>query len=243
VTGACIVTGAASGIGRATALHLLGTGARVVAVDRDEAGLAEAAGRGAEPLVADVTAPEGRRAIAAVAGAGGLVNAAGVIRLSPIADVTEDDWDAIQAVNVRAVFFLLQAMQDVLPAGSAVVNVASIAGKTGSTVEAAAYGASKAAVLSVTRTFAHAWARRRVRVNAVCPGVVETPMNQVVLDGIARARGVSVEVVEEARRDAIPLGRTASAAEVARVIAFLLSADAGYMTGQAVNVSGGLVTY
>jgi NAD(P)-dependent dehydrogenase (short-subunit alcohol dehydrogenase family) len=243
VTGACIVTGAASGIGRATALHLLGTGARVAAVNRHEAGLAEAAGRGAEPLVADVTAPEGRRAIAAVAGAGGLVNAAGVIRLSPIADVTEDDWDAIQAVNVRAVFFLLQAMQDVLPAGSAVVNVASIAGKTGSTVEAAAYGASKAAVLSVTRTFAHAWARRGVRVNAVCPGVVETPMNQVVLDGIARARGVSVEVVEEARRDAIPLGRTASAAEVARVIAFLLSADAGYMTGQAVNVSGGLVTY
>jgi NAD(P)-dependent dehydrogenase (short-subunit alcohol dehydrogenase family) len=243
VTGACIVTGAASGIGRATALHLLGTGSRVVAVDRDEAGLAEVAGRGAEPLVADVTARDGRRAIAAVAGAGGLVNAAGVIRLSPIADVTEDDWDAIHAVNVRAVFFLLQAMQDALPAGSAVVNVASIAGKTGSTVEAAAYGASKAGLLSVTRTFAHAWARRSVRVNAVCPGVVETPMNQVVLHGIARARGVSAEVVEEARRDAIPLGRTASADEVARVIAFLLSADAGYMTGQAVNVSGGLVTY
>jgi NAD(P)-dependent dehydrogenase (short-subunit alcohol dehydrogenase family) len=243
VTGACIVTGAASGIGRATALHLLGSGARVVAVDRDEAGLAEAAGRGAEPLVADVTARDGRRAIAAVAGAGGLVNAAGVIRLSPIADVTENDWDAIHAVNVRAVFFLLQAMQDVLPPGSAVVNVASIAGKTGSTVEAAAYGASKAALLSVTRTFAHAWARRGVRVNAVCPGVVETPMNQVVLDGIARARGVSVEAVEEARREAIPLGRTASADEVARVIGFLLSADAGYMTGQAVNVSGGLVTY
>jgi NAD(P)-dependent dehydrogenase (short-subunit alcohol dehydrogenase family) len=243
VTGACVVTGAASGIGRATALHLLGTGARVVAVDRDEAGLAEVAALGAETLVADVTAPEGRRAIAAVAAPVGLVNAAGVIRLAPIADVTEADWDAIHAVNVRAVFFLLQAMADALPAGAAVVNVASTAGKTGSTVEAAAYGASKAAVLSVTRSFAHAWARRGVRVNAVCPGVVETPMNQVVLDGIAAARGVSVEAIEAARREAIPLGRTASADEVARVIAFLLSADAGYMTGQAVNVSGGLVTY
>ena len=95
----------------------------------------------------------------------------------------------------------------------------------------------------MTRTFAHAWARRGVRVNAVCPGVVETPMNDVVLEGIARARGVSVQSVEDARREAIPLGRTASADEVARVIAFLLSADAGYMTGQAVNVSGGLVTY
>ena len=243
MTGACIVTGAASGIGRATALHLLAAGARVVAVDRDEAGLAEVAARGAEPLVADVTAPEGRRAIASVAAPAGLVNAAGVIRLAPIADVTEADWDAIHAVNVRAVFFLLQALGDALPAGAAVVNVASIAGKTGSTVEAAAYGASKAALLSVTRTFAHAWARRGVRVNAVCPGVVETPMNEAVLAGIARARGVSVESVEAARREAIPLGRTASAAEVARVIAFLLSADAGYMTGQAVNVSGGLVTY
>jgi NAD(P)-dependent dehydrogenase (short-subunit alcohol dehydrogenase family) len=172
-----------------------------------------------------------------------LVNAAGIIRLSAIADVSEDDWDAIHAVNVRAVFFLLQALADVLEAGAAVVNVASIAGKTGSTVEAAAYSASKAALLSVTRTYAHAWARRGVRVNAVCPGVVETPMNDVVIEGVARARGLSPAAIEEARREAIPLGRTASADEVARVIAFLLSDDAGYMTGQAVNVSGGLVTY
>ena len=243
MSAACVVTGAASGIGRATALHMLATGARVVAVDRDEAGLAAAAGAGAETVVADVTTRDGRRAIAGIADVAALVNAAGVIRLSAIADVREDDWDAIHAVNVRAVFFLLQAMEDALPGGAAVVNVASIAGKTGSTVEAAAYGASKAALLSLTRTFAHAWARRGVRVNAVCPGVVETPMNRVVLDGIARARGVSVESIEHARREAIPLGRTASADEVARVIAFLLSADAGYMTGQAVNVSGGLVTY
>jgi NAD(P)-dependent dehydrogenase (short-subunit alcohol dehydrogenase family) len=243
MSGTNVVTGAASGIGRATALHLLATGARVVAGDLDGPGLAAAADAGAEPLVADVTSPEGRRAIAAVDDVTGLVNAAGVIRLSPIADVSEEDWDAIHAVNARAVFFLLQAMEDALPERGSVVNVASVAGKTGSTVEAAAYGASKAALLSLTRTFAHAWAPRGVRVNAVCPGVVETPMNRVVLDGIARSRGVTVESIERARRDAIPLGRTASADEVARVIAFLLSADAGYMTGQAVNVSGGLVTY
>jgi NAD(P)-dependent dehydrogenase (short-subunit alcohol dehydrogenase family) len=243
MSGTYVVTGAASGIGRATALHLLATGTRVVAVDLDEPGLAAAAGAGAEPLVADVTSPEGRRAIAAVDDLTGLVNAAGVIRLSRIADVSEEDWDTIHAVNARAVFFLLQAIEDALPEQGSVVNVASVAGKTGSTVEAAAYGASKAALLSLTRTFAHAWAPRGVRVNAVCPGVVETPMNRVVLDGIARARGVTVESIERARRDAIPLGRTASADEVARVIAFLLSADAGYMTGQAVNVSGGLVTY
>jgi NAD(P)-dependent dehydrogenase (short-subunit alcohol dehydrogenase family) len=193
--------------------------------------------------VADVTTAAGRSAIAAIERPGQLVNAAGIIRLSAIADVSAEDWDAIFAVNVRAVFFLLQAMQAVLPGGAAVVNVASTAGKTGSTVEAAVYSASKAAVLSLTRTFAHAWAARGVRVNAVCPGVVETPMNDVVLAGIARARGVPVAAVEEARRVAIPLGRTASADEVAGVIAFLLSDAAGYMTGQGVNVSGGLVTY
>jgi NAD(P)-dependent dehydrogenase (short-subunit alcohol dehydrogenase family) len=239
----CIVTGAASGIGRATAMRLLRDGARVVAVDRDEAGLAAVADLGGEPLVADVTTAAGRSAIAAIERPGQLVNAAGIIRLSAIADVSAEDWDAIFAVNVRAVFFLLQAMQAVLPGGAAVVNVASTAGKTGSTVEAAVYSASKAAVLSLTRTFAHAWAGRGVRVNAVCPGVVETPMNDVVLAGIARARGLSVAAVEDARRAAIPLGRTASADEVAGVIAFLLSDAAGYMTGQGVNVSGGLVTY
>jgi NAD(P)-dependent dehydrogenase (short-subunit alcohol dehydrogenase family) len=242
-SGCCIVTGAASGIGRATAIHMLRAGVRVVAVDRDEAGLGAVAEMGAEPLVADVTTVAGRAAIAAIERPMQLVNAAGIIRLSAIAEVGADDWDAIFAVNVRAVFFLLQSLADALPRGGAVVNLASIAGKTGSTVEAAVYSASKAAVLSLTRTFAHAWASRGVRVNAVCPGVVETPMNDVVLEGIARARGVSVAAVEHARREAIPLGRTASADEVASVIAFLLSDAAGYMTGQGVNVSGGLVTY
>jgi NAD(P)-dependent dehydrogenase (short-subunit alcohol dehydrogenase family) len=238
-----IVTGAASGIGRATARRLLADGRPVLAVDRDAAGLEALAADGAETLAADVTDAEQRRRIAGAGEPAGLVNAAGVIRLLPIDDVAEDDWDAVMAVNARALFFLTQEVGRRLGDGGAVVNVASGAGKTGSTVEAAVYSASKAAVLSMTRTFAHAWAKRGVRVNAVCPGVIETPMNDVVLDDIAAARGIGRDEIERARAAAIPMGRTAPPEEVASVIAFLLSADASYMTGQGVNVTGGMITY
>ena len=238
-----IITGAASGIGRATARRLLADGRTVLAVDRDAAGLEALAAEGAETLTADVTDAADRRRIAGAGEPAGLVNAAGVIRLLPIDDVAEDDWDAVMAVNARALFFLTQEVGRRLGEGGAVVNVASGAGKTGSTVEAAVYSASKAAVLSMTRTFAHAWAKRGVRVNAVCPGVIETPMNDVVLDGIAAARGIDRGEVEHARAAAIPMGRAAPPEEVASVIAFLLSADSSYMTGQGVNVSGGMITY
>src|SRR6476659_5483158 len=238
-----IVTGAASGIGRATARRLLADGRPVLAVDRDAAGLEALAAEGAEALTADVTDAADRRRIAGAVEPAGLVNAAGVIRLLPIDDVAEDDWDAVMAVNARALFFLTQEVGRRLGEGGAVVNVASGAGKTGSTVEAAVYSASKAAVLSMTRTFAHAWAKRGVRVNAVCPGVIETPMNDVVLDGIAAARGIDRGAVERARAAAIPMGRAAPPEEVASVIAFLLSDDASYMTGQGVNVTGGMITY
>ena len=238
-----IITGAASGIGRATARRLLADGRPVLAVDRDAAGLEALAAEGAETLTADVTDAADRRRIADAVEPAGLVNAAGVIRLLPIDDVAEDDWDAVMAVNARALFFLTQEVGRRLGEGGAVVNVASGAGKTGSTVEAAVYSASKAAVLSMTRTFAHAWAKRGVRVNAVCPGVIETPMNDVVLDGIAAARGIDRGEVERARAAAIPMGRAAPPEEVASVIAFLLSADSSYMTGQGVNVTGGMITY
>jgi NAD(P)-dependent dehydrogenase (short-subunit alcohol dehydrogenase family) len=240
-----VVTGAASGIGRATALLMLERGASVVAADRDEAGLAVAADAGAEPVVCDVTEPGDRARLVDAAGpsCGHLVNAAGIIRLTALDAVTEEDWDAIMGVNARALFFLTQAFAARLQPGGAIVNVASGAGKTGSTHEAAVYGASKAAVLSLTRSFAHAYAGRGVRVNAVCPGLVDTPMNDVVVDGIAPLRGLEADEYARSRIGIVPLGRLADAREVAEVIVFLLSDAASYMTGQSVNVTGGMITY
>ncbi len=240
-----IVTGAASGIGRATALLVLERGASVVAADRDEAGLAAAVAAGAEACVCDVTAPADRTRLADAAGPAldHLVNAAGIISLSALEDVSEDDWEGVMGVNAKALFFLCQLVVPRLRPGGAVVNVASGAGKTGSTHEAAGYGASKAAVLSLTRSFAHAHAARGVRVNAVCPGLVDTPMNDVVLAGIAPLRGVEPEVLGDSRVAAVPLGRVADPREVAEVVAFLLSGATSYMTGQSVNVTGGMITY
>ena len=240
-----VVTGAASGIGRATALLLLERGANVVAADRDETGLAVVADAGAEPVVCDVTDPADRARLAVAAGPACdcLVNAAGIIRLAALDAVSEGDWDRIMAVNAKALFFLCQAFIPRLQPGGAVVNVASGAGKTGSTHEAAVYSASKAAVLSATRSFAHGYAGRGVRVNAVCPGLIDTPMNDVVIDGIAPLRGVEPDEYGRARLGAVPLGRLADPREVAEVIAFLLSDAASYMTGQSVNVTGGMITY
>ena len=98
-------------------------------------------------------------------------------------------------------------------------------------------------MLSLTRSFAHAYAGKGVRVNAVCPGLIDTPMNDVVLEGIAPLRGTEVDEYARSRIGIVPLGRLADPREVAEVIVFLLSDAASYMTGQSVNVTGGMITY
>jgi NAD(P)-dependent dehydrogenase (short-subunit alcohol dehydrogenase family) len=239
-----IVTGAASGIGRATVLRLVGEGLRVVAVDLDESGLEAARSVGADALVADVASEEGCASIVAAGdGADHLVNAAGIIRLTPILDVRREEWRDLLRVNAESTFFLCQQLGPKLRPGGAIVNLSSVSAKLPATPETAAYAASKAAIISITRSFAYALAARQIRVNAICPGIIETPMQDKVLDEVARLRGITRDALSAARTATVPLARGSSPEECAGLISFLLSDASSYMTGEAVNFSGGMAMW
>ena len=239
-----IVTGAGSGIGKAAALRMAREGVKVLAVDLNAEGLANLAGSSCETLVGDVTDPAVRGRLAEWAeGADYLVNAAGIIVIKPIFEVTVEDWRRVQTVNAEAIFFLCQAIGPRLRPGGAIVNLSSLSAKLSTTVEVAAYGASKTTILSITRSFAYALASRPVRVNAILPGIVDTPMQEAVLAKVAPMRGLGVAELSAARNKQVPLGRGASPEECAGLIWFLLSDEAGYMTGQSINYTGGHVTW
>lgn len=238
-----VVTGAASGIGRAVAQRMVSEGVTVLAVDINKSGL-ESLDSTIKTLCVDVSTQEGREEILAVApNARYLVNAAGIIRLKPIFEITIDDMREIFAVNVEPTWDLTSRYGRQMAPGSAIVNLSSSSAKLATTVEAAIYACSKTAVLSMTRSFAYALAQQGVRVNAVCPGIIDTPMQDRVLAEVARLRQTSTQELSQTRNAGVPLGRAASVVECAAVIWFLLSDQASYMTGQAVNVTGGLVTW
>jgi NAD(P)-dependent dehydrogenase (short-subunit alcohol dehydrogenase family) len=159
--------------------------------------------------------------------------------------VTERDWDETFAVNARGLFFCMQAVAPLMirQGGGAIVNVSSIAGR-GSGSLSPPYAASKTAVLSLTQQAARALARHGVRVNAVCPGIVNTEFNRRLdeLLGV-RQQGLAPGQFLEQRAASVPLGRLAEPEEIARVIVFLASPAAGYVTGQAVTVDGGFLMH
>jgi NAD(P)-dependent dehydrogenase (short-subunit alcohol dehydrogenase family) len=173
-----------------------------------------------------------------------LVNNAGIYRAAATLDVTEEHWDAIMTINAKAVFFATQA---VLPAMLAqkrgsIVSLASMAGKIGSKTNLP-YNASKAAVISMTKSLALAHAADGIRVNCVCPGFVETDMWTKVAKEQGALLGMSAEEFTRHRAGSVPLGRMEKPEDVAHVIAFLAGPRSGYMTGQALSVDGGLVMH
>jgi NAD(P)-dependent dehydrogenase (short-subunit alcohol dehydrogenase family) len=251
-----VVTGAGRGIGHAVALELAGLGADIVVTDlngeaaEDTAAQVTATGLRALALATDVTSAADRKAmvdqtLAAFGRIDVLVNNAGIYReFEPLA-TSEDDWDHVLDVNAKAVFFCAQAVLPTMLAtgGGAIVNVSSITGKGGSP-HSIPYGVSKAAVISLTQSLAKAYAGQNIRVNCVCPGFVDTEMwatidREVGVEGMGKQAG---ELWQELTAT-IPLGRAAQPTDVARVIGFLASARSGYMTGQSLNVTGGLITH
>ena len=251
-----LVTGAARGIGAATARRLAADGARLVLADIDGAGVEKlAAELGQVAVQADVTrAADIERMIAEPYRRWGrldvLFNNAGVIKIEPLLDVTEEQWDRVMAVNLRAVFFVLQAAarrmveQPPMPGSELrgkLIQTASIAAYRGASPLTAPYAASKAGVVSITRSAAQALARRRITSNCICPGAVDTAMWQQIDREWNALEGWPEGEAWKRRTAGIPLGRHETPGDVAGLVAFLAGPDSDYMTGQAINIDGGLV--
>ena len=236
-----IVTGAASGMGAATARQFADGGSQVVIVDRDAAGAARVAAEiGAVPIAGDVRDSAFCDAVVAqtVAAHGRLdvlVNAAGTIVRADAEATSDGDWERVLAVNVSGTFFLCRAairQMRVQQAGS-IVNFGSIWGTVGGHGHVA-YCASKGAVHQLTRALALDHARDGIRVNAVCPGEVDTPMLRS-----QRSTPVTDDDLAELAARSVPMGRLAQPDEIARVVVFLASEAASYMTGALVPVDAG----
>ena len=246
-----IVTGGGHGIGAATALALAQAGAQVAVVDIDQAAAEKtAAALGPRSLalgtdVGDLPSIDRmtRRVLEAFGPIDILVNNAGVTRRAYIMDLGEDDWERIMRVNAKGVFFCLQRVaREMIPRRSGViVNIASIAGKGYAGTSNAIYAASKGAVISLTRIAALQLARRDINVNAICPGTTVTALSEDNVATRARNEGVSVEEMKRRRNAAIPLGRPNEPEDVAALAVFLASPGARNITGQSLNVDGGVI--
>lgn len=257
-----IVTGGNKGIGRAISLAFAQEGADVVIAARDM--------EAAENVARQIT-KMGRRCITVLTDVGQadqvekmvnrslqefnhidiLVNNAGILTMARVLDLEEKDWDETMDINVKGVFFCCKtvAKHMMKQKQGKIINVSSIAGKEGYLCMTH-YCASKAGVIGFTKALSLELAPYNINVNAVCPGIIETDMLVREYRRGAELRGFPIdkrnegakEIKEEAIR-AVPLGRSAQPEEVARVVLFLASEQTNYMTGQAINVTGGLETH
>jgi 2-hydroxycyclohexanecarboxyl-CoA dehydrogenase len=233
-----VVTGAASGIGRAIAIELAADGATVAAVDRNEAGLAQTVQTcaGATAHVVDLADPAAvstlRDEVLAAHGLPGvIVNAAGFDRVEPFMSNDDALWQSLVAVNFLGPVRLTHAfLESILAEGETakIVNIASDAGRVGSLGETV-YAGTKGGVIAFTKSLAREMARHQINVNCVCPGPTDTPLFDSLPDK-----------VRDGLIKAIPFRRVAKPEEVAKAVTFFASDDASFITGQVLSVSGGL---
>ncbi|MCY3562096.1 MAG: SDR family NAD(P)-dependent oxidoreductase [bacterium] len=246
------VTGAANGIGRGVALRLASAGAVLALNDIDAAALEAVVGEirdgggHAVAFPADVSSPAAVRAAVgeAIDALGPLtlgVTSAGIVEIVPALELTEQAWDRMLGINLKGTFFTLQALARHMMAGDGgrLVAIASIGAKRGR-ADAVDYTASKAAVVSVVQSLAMALAPK-VQVNAVCPGIVDTAMTPKIHEARAARAGITPQESIDALVATIPMGRIQTPDDVARSVQHFLSEEADYVTGQALNVDGGLI--
>ncbi len=252
-----VVTGGGQGIGEQIALRLAREGAVVVIADVEESGaqrtvgaIAAQGGREARVIPTDVS--DEQQVIALMAGAidlGGridiLVNNAGIMGpVKNIEDIGIEEWKATMAVNLDGMFLCCKHAVPIMKrqGGGSIVNIASVTGKRPLT-QRTPYAASKMGVIGLTRTLAAEVGRWKIRVNAVCPGSVTGPRQNLVAEGIMQFTGKSREQVLAERADLSALKTFVDPRHVAAVVAFLCTEDAAMMTGQDINVSAGAVMY
>ena len=234
----CLVTGAARGIGRYVTERLVAEGMRATILDVDPEVQRVARELGAQSIVVDLCDDDAVRDALAVSIGDDpfwlLVNNAGVFTKTPLLDMSLNEWDYLHQVNVRAMVITMQAITPSMRTvgGGRVVNMASMAAKRGTPGEAA-YAASKAGVVALSRIAAMELGSYGITVNSICPGYVLTEMGAATRSGDEVAAWTALS----------PLGRLGTPADLAAVVAFLASDDGSYITGQALNVTGGMCTW
>ena len=249
-----LITGAGRGIGRGIAQAVVEAGGRVVAADIDEGSASETVellGGEGRALAVAVDVVDGlsvgeaiERTVAHFGRLDGLVNNAGAVRMDAALDVTADDWDLQFDVNVKGLFTCCQYAARRMIAqgdGGAIVNISSNAGKAGYP-NMVAYNASKAAVISITRSLAAEWATERINVNAICPGGVDAPMLASCAEWIGERAGDDPGELIQGMTAGF-LGRHVQPLEVGRLAAFLLSDRAELIRGQSISADGGATPY
>lgn len=240
-----IVTGGANGIGKAIVDAFLDCGAKVTIVDMQPNTSEQT--ENTLYVQADVSNPEQVEAMVGktVTYFGRvdiLVNNAGISTMDYFVDIKESDWNKTMDVNAKGVYLCTQAVAKVLQSqgeGGKIINIASQSGKNGYRLMGS-YVASKHAVLGLTKVAAIELAKDKINVNAVCPGIVETNMKHREREIGGELRGLEAEEIEREDNSQIPLGRTAVPQDIANVVVFLASKYSDYMTGQGINVTGGM---
>jgi acetoin reductase-like protein len=244
-----IITGSGQGIGRAIAHRLARDGFAIAIVDINEDALEEvkkeieSLGAQVLTLKADLTKLVDIQKVIDRSAEWGqltvLVNNVGRVLITPFLEITEREWDNIMALNLKTVFFATQSAARHMQSGARIVNLSSISGRSGRP-DQAHYAAAKCAVMSLTKSAALAFASQGITVNAICPGVVDTPMTIAIHEIRADALGITPEESLARMVAKIPLGRVEKTDDVAGVVSFLCSPDGSYITGQSLNVDGGM---